>query len=48
MAVVAHEPHHPNQTHHEVTRDVVNTLGTADRGYFTPLQAPTAMKGAQW
>ena len=34
MAVIAHDPHVPSQTHHEVTRDVVNTLGTADRGYF--------------
>jgi molybdopterin-containing oxidoreductase family membrane subunit len=37
MAVIAHDPHHPNQTHAEVTRDVVNTLGTADRGYFIAL-----------
>ena len=37
MAVIAHEPQHPNQTHAEVTRDVVNTLGTADRGYFIAL-----------
>ena len=37
MAVIAHEPHHSNQTHAEVTRDVVNTLGTADRGYFIAL-----------
>src|SRR5580765_2888681 len=37
MAVIAHDPHHSNQTHAEVTRDVVNTLGTADRGYFIAL-----------
>jgi Ni/Fe-hydrogenase subunit HybB-like protein len=37
MAVIAHEPQHPTQTHAEVTRDVVNTLGTADRGYFIAL-----------
>jgi molybdopterin-containing oxidoreductase family membrane subunit len=37
MAAIAHEPHQPNQTHAEVTRDVVNTLGTADRGYFIAL-----------
>ena len=37
MAVIAHDPQHPNQTHAEVTRDVVNTLGTADRGYFIAL-----------
>jgi molybdopterin-containing oxidoreductase family membrane subunit len=37
MAVIVHEPHHSNQTHAEVTRDVVNTLGTADRGYFIAL-----------
>ena len=30
MAVMAHEPHHPTQTHAEVTRDVVSTLGTAE------------------
>ncbi len=30
----AHDPTVPTQTHHEVTRDVVNTLGTADKGYF--------------
>ena len=37
MAAIAHEPAHPTQTHHEVTRDVVNTLGTAGRGYFLAL-----------
>jgi Ni/Fe-hydrogenase subunit HybB-like protein len=37
MAVIAHDPHRSNQTHAEVTRDVVNTLGTADRGYFIAL-----------
>ena len=39
MATIAHEPHLPNQTHAEVTRDVVNTLGTAERGYFIALFA---------
>src|SRR5574338_1560631 len=34
MAVIAHDPSTPTQTHHEVTRDVVNTLGTAGRGYY--------------
>jgi molybdopterin-containing oxidoreductase family membrane subunit len=33
MAAIAHDSH-PTQTHAEVTRDVVNTLGTAGRGYF--------------
>ena len=33
MAAIAHDTH-PTQTHHEVTRDVVNTLGTAGRGYM--------------
>jgi molybdopterin-containing oxidoreductase family membrane subunit len=34
MAAIVHETTHPTQTHHEVTRDVVNTLGTAGRGYM--------------
>ncbi|HWA16675.1 MAG TPA: hypothetical protein VG817_09585, partial [Gemmatimonadales bacterium] len=34
MATTAHDPSVPTQTHHEVTRDVVNTLGTAGRGYY--------------
>ena len=34
MATIAHDPATPTQTHHEVTRDVVNTLGTAGRGYY--------------
>src|SRR5512134_476586 len=34
MAAIAHDPATPTQTHHEVTRDVVNTLGTAGRGYY--------------
>ena len=34
MAATLHETNHPTQTHHEVTRDVVNTLGTAGKGYF--------------
>ena len=34
MATLAHEAQRPTQTHAEVTRDVVNTLGTAGRGYF--------------
>jgi molybdopterin-containing oxidoreductase family membrane subunit len=33
MAAIVHDSH-PTQTHHEVTRDVVNTLGTAGRGYM--------------
>jgi molybdopterin-containing oxidoreductase family membrane subunit len=37
MAVMAHDSHHSGQTHAEVTRDVVNTLGTADRAYFIAL-----------
>jgi Ni/Fe-hydrogenase subunit HybB-like protein len=39
MAAILHDPAHPPQTHHEVTRDVVNTLGTAGRGYFLLLGA---------
>ena len=34
MAAIVHDSTHPTQTHHEVTRDVVNTLGTAGKGYF--------------
>ena len=34
MAAIAHHHTLPTQTHHEVTRDVVNTLGTAGRGYM--------------
>ncbi len=34
MAATLHDSAHPVQTHHEVTRDVVNTLGTAGKGYF--------------
>jgi molybdopterin-containing oxidoreductase family membrane subunit len=34
MAATLHGSTHPVQTHHEVTRDVVNTLGTAGKGYF--------------
>jgi molybdopterin-containing oxidoreductase family membrane subunit len=36
MAAIAHEHDtpQPTQTHHEVTRDVVNTLGTAGKGYM--------------
>ncbi len=34
MAAIAHDTTHPTQTHHEVTRDVVNTLGTAGTGYL--------------
>ncbi len=34
MATIVHDHTQPTQTHHEVTRDVVNTLGTAGRGYF--------------
>ena len=39
MATIVHDPTHPTQTHHEVTRDVVNTLGTAGRGYMLLLGA---------
>ncbi len=34
MAAITHDSTHPTQTHHEVTRDVVNTLGTAGSGYM--------------
>jgi len=43
MATLAHEAHQPTQTHAEVTRDVVNTLGTAGRGYFMLLWLAVAM-----
>ena len=43
MATLAHEAHQPTQTHAEVTRDVVNTLGTAGRGYFMLLWFAVAM-----
>ena len=43
MATLAHEAHTPTQTHAEVTRDVVNTLGTAGRGYFMLLGLAVAM-----
>ena len=37
MATTAHDPSVPTQTHHEVTRDVVNTLSaTAGKGYYIP------------
>ncbi len=39
MATIVHDTSHPTQTHHEVTRDVVNTLGTAGRGYMLLLGA---------
>ena len=34
MATLVHESHHPTQTHAEVTRDVVGTLGTPSKGYL--------------
>jgi len=34
MATIVRDPGTPTQTHHEVTRDVVNTLGTAGKGYL--------------
>ena len=34
MAVIAHDPRLPTQTHAEVTRDVIATLGTPSRGYM--------------
>jgi molybdopterin-containing oxidoreductase family membrane subunit len=43
MATLVHDSHHPIQTQAEVTRDVVNTLGTAERGYFALLGVAVAM-----
>jgi molybdopterin-containing oxidoreductase family membrane subunit len=43
MATLVHDPHHPTQTHAEVTRDVVNTLGTAGRGYLLMLAGAVTM-----
>ena len=43
MAAILHDAPHPTQTHHEVTRDVVNTLGTAGRGYFALLFGAVAL-----
>jgi molybdopterin-containing oxidoreductase family membrane subunit len=37
MTAVTHDPHLPTQTHAEVTRDVVATLGTPSRGYYLAL-----------
>src|SRR6476646_3277313 len=37
MTAVTHDPHVPTQTHAEVTRDVVATLGTPSRGYYLAL-----------
>ena len=34
MAVIAHDPRVPTQTHAEVTRDVVGTLSAPSRGYL--------------
>jgi len=38
-----HEPHRPTQTHAEVTRDVLGTLGTPSRGYYMALFGAIAM-----
>src|SRR6188508_2193527 len=43
MAVIAHDPQHPNQTHAEVTRDVLATLSTPSRGYYMALFGAIAM-----
>ena len=37
MAVIAHDPRAITQTHADVTRDVVGTLGTPSRGYLLQL-----------
>ena len=37
MATIVRDPSVPTQTHHEVTRDVANTLGTAGKGYLLML-----------
>jgi len=37
MTAIVHEPHRPNQTHAEVTRDVLATLSTPSRGYYMAL-----------
>ncbi|HTS86935.1 MAG TPA: NrfD/PsrC family molybdoenzyme membrane anchor subunit [Gemmatimonadales bacterium] len=42
MAAIAHDTV-PTQTHHDVTRDVVNTLGTAGRGYMLLLGGAVAL-----
>src|SRR5438552_1164038 len=48
MAAIAapadpHEAHRPTQTHAEVTRDVLGTLGTPGRGYYLALFGAIAM-----
>ena len=42
MAVIAHDPRMPTQTHAEVTRDVVATLGKPSRGYMLLFSAVVA------
>jgi hypothetical protein len=41
MTALAQE--HPTQTHAEVTRDVVATLGTPSRGYYMALFGAVGM-----
>jgi Ni/Fe-hydrogenase subunit HybB-like protein len=43
MTAIVHEPHQPTQTHAEVTRDVLATLGTPSRGYYMALFAAIGM-----
>jgi len=44
MTAIAHpEPHTPTQTHAEVTRDVLATLGTPSRGYYLALFGAVGM-----
>ncbi len=43
MTAILHEPHRPTQTHAEVTRDVLGTLGTPSRGYYMALFGAIAM-----
>src|SRR5687767_12741740 len=42
MTAIA-EPHHPTQTHAEVTRDVLATLETPSRGYYMALFGAVGM-----
>jgi molybdopterin-containing oxidoreductase family membrane subunit len=43
MTAIAHEAHRPTQTHAEVTRDVLATLGTPSRGYYLALFGAVGM-----
>jgi molybdopterin-containing oxidoreductase family membrane subunit len=43
MTAIMREPHQPNLTHAEVTRDVVRTLDTPSRGYYLALFAAVGM-----